>query len=377
MTKAIEYLCIDDQQDATIDPLLDRLAESGEVNFIRQTPIGFDDQLNAIAQRAASSQGRFGLLLDLRLDVDADVDGNRVAYRGPALAQELRTRMAEGNLPSFPIVLWSVNTKFKQSYFSDESSHDLFDAVFGKDDEVTGQSLEVSRKLASLVRGYHGLQGVTAADALVRLGLGGEGESPLYMQFVAQYKLVAKQATHEIAHFLMNELVGIEGLLVTEDMLAARLGIDIQASDEHWKNAKDCLKFTKYSGPFADGWDRWWWYGVEDWWENLSEGQLDLRRATAEERVSFINNSLGVSLVPADPIEATYSTKFSTLCIALNRPLDPVDGFRVVSRSTLPWQETKYVSVYAALERIERSRWRLDPLEKERLTRIKEERGSI
>lgn len=377
MKKAIEYLCIDDQQDATIDPLLNRLSDSSDVAFIRQTPTGLENQLNTIAQQAVSSQGRFGLLLDLRLDVDADVDGNRVAYRGPTLAQELRTRMAEGNLPSFPIVLWSVNTKFKQSYFSDESSHDLFDAVFGKDEEVTGQPVEVGRKLASLVRGYEALHAIGAADALTRLGLGTDGESPLYMQFAAQYKQLAQQATHEVAHFLLNDLVGVEGLLVTEGMLAARLGVDIQASGEQWQKANDCLESTKYSGPFSDGWDRWWWYGVEDWWESLSGEQVDLRRATAEERVSFLNHSLGVRLVPADPIEATYSTKFSTLCVGLNRPLDPVDGLRVVSRSTLPWQETRYVSIFAALERIERSRWRLDPLEKERLARIKEERGSI
>lgn len=375
MKKTIEYLCIDDQQDATIDPLLNKLSDSGSVAFVRHTPIGLEDQLAAIAQRAASSQGRFGLLLDLRLDVDADIDGNRVAYRGPTIAQELRTRMAEGDLPSFPIVLWSVNTKFKQSYFSDESSHDLFDGVFGKDEEVISRPVEVAKKLASLVRGYEALRGISSADALTRLGLDTNGESPIYAQFVAQYKLLSKQATHEVAHFLLNELVGVEGLLVTEDMVAARLGVDIQASGEQWQKVKDCLKPTKYAGPFSDGWDRWWWYSVEDWWESLPDNQNDLRRATAEERVSFLNQSLGVRLSHADPIEAAYSSKFSTLCVGLNKPLDPVDGLRVVSRAALPWQQTRYVSIFAALERIDRLHWRLDPLEKGRLARIKEERG--
>lgn len=375
MKKNIEYLCIDDQQDATIDPLLNRLSDSGDVTFIRQTPTGLEDQLSTIAQQAASSQGRFGLLLDLRLDVDADIDGNRVAYRGPTLAQELRTRMAEGNLPSFPIVLWSVNTKFKQSYFSDESSHDLFDAVFGKDEEVIGQPVEVRKKLVSLVRGYEALRGISSADAMTRLGLDASNESPIYVQFAAQYKQLSGQATHEVAHFLLNELVGVEGLLVTEDMVAARLGVDTQASNGQWQKVKDHLESTKYSGPFSDGWDRWWWYSVEDWWETLSDNQNDLRRMTAEDRVSALNHSLGIGLLHARPIETTYSNKFSTLCVGLNKPLDPVDGLRVVSHTQLPWQETRYVSIYAALERIDRLHWRLDPLEKDRLARIKGERG--
>jgi hypothetical protein len=169
-------------------------------------------------------------------------------------------------------------------------------------------------------------------------------------------------------------LVRAEGLLVTEDMLAARLGIDHEASGDQWESTKKHMDAAKYSGPFSDGWPRWWWFRVEDWWANLGDAQMELRRLTAEERVACLNKLIGVQLTPAGPIQGAYSTKYFTLCAGLNKPLDPIDGLRVVSRSARSWHDTRYVSVHAALERLERSHWHLDPLERDRLAHIKEER---
>ncbi|WP_133164350.1 hypothetical protein [Solimonas fluminis] len=372
----IEYLCIDDQQGITIDPLLGRLSESGTVTFQRSTPRGLEEQLPAIEAFIRSKQGGLtGILLDLRLDVDADESGKRVAYRGPTLAQELRTRMAEGGLPPFPIVLWSVNAKFRQSYTGDESSHDLFDDIYEKDREIAENPALVSKKLAALAHGYAALRGISRENAISVLGLDAEKESPLYLQFLAEYLDAVTRSPSEVGHFLLNDLVRPSGLLITEEMLAARLGVDISASGDQWGQIKSALGQARYSGPFSDGWPRWWWFRVEDWWASLGKQSPEIRRLAAEERVAYLGKMLGLSLTSAKPIEGAASTKYFTLCAGLGLPLDPLDGLKTFKRTTHAWHDASYVSIYAALERIARSQWQLDPLERDRLARIKESRG--
>lgn len=376
MTSNINFLCIDDQSDRTIDPLLKRLVDTGYVSFTRWTPTQLEGQLPAIEAFIAEQGPMYGLLLDLRLDVDADANGNRVAYRGPTLAQELRTRMAEGSIPAFPIVLWSVNTKFKLSYFGDESSHDLFDDVYGKDREIVERPLEVATKLASLANGYNQLRQLNRENAISILVLANEEESAVYSQFLDEYvEIVSSHGAHEVANFLLNELVRVPGLLITEDLLAARLGVDVVASGESWRQIKDFLQSAEYKGPFSEGWPRWWWFRVEDWWATLADKAPNLRRLDSDARVKYLNNALGLGLVSASPIVEGYSKRYFTLCAGTLKPLDPVDGLSVVRRAARTWQDSGFVSVYAALERIGRTLWHLDPLERDRLAQIKEERS--
>lgn len=373
----IKYLCIDDQQDSTIDPLLAKLESDGLIAFERWTPKNLEDQLPAIEGFIRSQNGAFGLLLDLRLDVDVDEHGNRVSYRGPTLAQELRTRMAENQIPSFPITLWSVNTKFQKSYFGDESSHDLFDGVFGKDREVADCPDAVSKKLLALAIGYESLRSLTKESLISTLGLIDEAGSPLYSQFLDEYsQIFMENTTHEVAHFLLNELIKAEGLLVSEEMIAARLGVSISGSGEEWEKLKESFGIARYEGPFYQAWPRWWWFRIEDWWASLQDENNDLGSLTSAERVDFLNKVLSVNLVASQPILPKYSSHFSTLCVGTSAPLDPVDGLRVVRRSSRNWQDTSYVSIHAALERLGRENWRLDPLERDRLAWIKEENGS-
>jgi hypothetical protein len=374
MPTNIKYLCIDDQQDSTIDPLLSRLENDGLISFDRWTPKSLEGQLPAIQQFVAQQSGPFGLLLDLRLDVDADADGNRVSYRGPTLAQELRTRMAEGTITPFPIALWSVNTKFQQSYFGDESSHDLFDDIFGKDREVADQPKVVAEKLASLAYGYHKLRSVTKTNLVSTLGLSEEVNSPLYSQFLDEYSQISiESTTHELAHFLLNDLIRVEGLLVTESMIAARLGVNITNSKDSWETIKEKLQVAKYTGPFCEAWPRFWWFRVEDWWATLESNISELGLLDSHERVTKLNEIFSTKLVASEPILPKYSACFSTLCVGTSLPLDPIDGLRVVRRSSRTWQDTLYVSAHAALERINKDCWRLDPLERDRLAWIKEE----
>ena len=369
---SVDFICIDDQSDEIISPLLERISLDG-LSISREYPVPIDGQIGKIKEFITRADKQaLGLLLDLRIDMDIDPNAQKVNYRGPALAQELRTRMAEGELRFFPIALWSVNNKFQVSYRTDESSHDLFDAVYDKDLDILGRPEEVARELKSLALGYLLImQLIESLDGCGAVGIP-SAESAVYSRFRAELEeLQSRGNVADIAHFLIADLIRRSGLLVSEELFAARLGVDVPLSKESWDSLKESLQSAKYKGPFGDGWDRWWWFSIEDWWFSLFD-KNDLRRLEAHERVARLNERFGFSLQAVAPMREGYSTRFFTQCFATGKPLDPVDGLRVMSIHHKEWHDTRYVSKHAALERIAKEKWRLDPVDIERLEELKE-----
>lgn len=374
----INFLCIDDQRDNTVDTLLKSISEKDGPKFERRTPTEVGEQLDLILQAANQHPGKFGVLLDLRLDMEADSAGNKVPYRGPTIAQELRTRMAEGTaLASFPIILWSIATKFKNSYTGEDTSHDLFDAVYGKDLQIANEPRQVGQEMCALVNGYSCLSEakINRFKSHEILKIPQKLSEGIYLEFTDELDSSLKStATHYSARIIISQLLQHPGFLVDERLLAARLGVDIEASGHCWTKLRDeILVDTLYSGPFSAGWRRWWWSQVEDWWASQGDKRPSLRRVGASERVAFINSSQQLQLVAAKAIKAEYSDKFFTLCAATKKPLDPSDGFRVSISSKRNWQDAIFVSVDAALNRENKESWgRIHPSDRERFSSIKE-----
>lgn len=377
MTPDIKYLCIDDQQDRTVGDLLDGVSNGRSIVFERRTPVEVGLQIQQIISEATANRNAFGLLLDLRLDTEADSSGDKVPYRGPTLAQELRTRMTEGEIvPAFPIVLWTIDENFLKSFCKDETSHDLFDAVYVKDGLITQQPEAVAKEMISLAVGYRVLneskQKKLSADKI--LGLETDDNVGVHAAFLDELAdVLDHRPDHQVVQLLLKQLIQVPGLLVDEVLVAARLGVDVNACHSAWEQLKNQLDQAYYRGPFYEGWERWWWFRVEDWWTTLSEKPPNLRRISAQERVRLLNDRFGLDLVAASPICETDSSKYYTLCVATKRPLDPVDGLRIVQRDRKSWHDTQYVSVHAALERINKENWRIDPMDRERLDRLKEQ----
>ncbi len=127
------FICIDDGKPREIEPLLKTLQDrsKGKITIERKRPAPFEDLVVTIRQADPD-----GLILDLRLDEEADPEGHRARYRGTTLAQDLRTRMSEGDIRSIPIALWSIDWKLKNSFLRDDTVQDLFDQVYDKEMEV-------------------------------------------------------------------------------------------------------------------------------------------------------------------------------------------------------------------------------------------------
>lgn len=379
----IKYLCIDDELNGPADDLLSRIENvRDDIKMDRMIPGVLDVQVKDIVDEAKKNPHAFGLLLDLRLDLVANSEHKRVSYRGPTLAQELRTRMTEKSSPSFPIVLWSIDANFAKSFSKDNTSHDLFDVVYGKDQQILRSPDEVAAEMHALVAGYACLtearRSQRRSTSASILGLQSKEVGGVYGTMVSKLDdAIKNHPIHSAAQIIVKQLIGRSGLLVDQHMLAARLGVDLTVAGDSWPVLLKRLTQAEYSGPFSSGWKRWWWFRVEDWWNGLPKQQINLRGSDADARVKFLNKQFHLSLVASLGIDQSYSTRFFTLCVASEKPLDPVDGLRVVQTDKVDWQDTRYVSVDAALRRVAKEKWKIDPLDRGRFDQIKKTQKAV
>ena len=175
-----------------------------------------------------------------------------------------------------------------------------------------------------------------------------------------------------MAKFIIQEFLDMEGLVISEHLLAARLGIDISQSAD-WNNLLEVLKPCRYYGVFADGWSRWWAGHLQDWWSsNFSE--KNLRSTPSAERVGLIIERFNLkNIVQATKVDKARSDSFWVICSGLKKPIDPVDGLVIAGQDNFyPWQEKKYVSYEAAIHSTLVEEWRqVAPSEKNKLDQLK------
>jgi hypothetical protein len=367
-----KYIYIDDQTPEASEPFARSIESSVKgLSISHQQPIEFSEQLRQLAESSYA-----GLILDLRLDETKNQHGNLTEYRATALAQELRTRATEKRVKDTPIVLLSTNTKFKQSFDRDDTSHDLFDAIFTKE-SVPNNEKGIAITLISLSEGYHSInekKGSNRTFVLELLGLKkpdfGEIDPRIASEFEGQRK---RLPTHEYARFILSHILTPSGPLVDEKTLAAKLGIDIDNSSD-WETFKsEFLSKAEYDGLFREAMPRWWMFKVMRFWTQSIRTEIPLRSLTAKQRVKAIKASTKLSgIQEAQPIENGYSTKYWTLCKGFERPLDPLDGLLTAEPEPKVWQDKPYISIKAALERVKHNEGlRVHAFEKDRLAELK------
>ena len=366
-----KYLYIDDEARSSLESYI-RAVEGGE----EQIQITFDDQ---IMHLLVVLNNYDGLILDWQLDDIPHDSGKRVLFRAGSLAQEIRTKGTSHQVKELPIILWSTKPKLRRSYFSDKTSHDLFDVLYDKGD-VVDRAAKVRKEILSLVRGYERLtQFANHATTFNQvLGVTEEDYKLLNSRFVGHFTRDRSTPTHEYAGFLLKEVLLRPGVVIGEELLAARLGVNSHESSE-WKSLLAQLpKNTEYRGPFCEAWHRWWTVLVEKvWWRSLSSDLPSLSVLNANERVAKLKEYTGLQgLVAATPMAESYGDRFQTICEVSRQPLDPIDGVVMDEKERLPWQERRYLSVDAALERRgQEEELRPHPSEFNRLKEIKESRS--
>jgi hypothetical protein len=363
------YLYIDDDSAERVDGTVEGFKQENFLDVVLNQPNGtWEEQIQFVEQK--EREGMLdGLILDLRLDDYPNAQLKKANFRGTSLAQEIRTRQKEGILKPFPIILFSGNDQVSSSL--ERSGKDLFDICIEKESTNDTNYITYRKKLYALAEGY---KLISAANTKLAEILKVNYEI-IDERFLSELNDLADEPIHVIAHFLINELIKKQGLLINEKVLAARLGIDISQSTD-WTKILNSLSETKYSGVFASGWDRWWMPKIDEWWRNTIEADTYLRSTPTSIRVKLIKEKLGFNdLKPAEKIEKADSDEFWTICKGYNRPLDPVDGLVVEGQENLyPWQDAEFVSIDAAIRRKNNYAWKkVAKLEEERLNELEEQ----
>jgi len=343
----IKYFYIDDESGPSEESALNGFKDAGIIDVERFKLADFKEfglLRNELIRRRERNEFD-GLIIDLRLD-GSGVD--RVDFNATSIAQELRSITARGDIKAFPIILCSTEEKIKNTYTADKSSHDLFDYTFEK--SITPESKRFSRKLLSLATGYDLLNSEKLTPDKIFKGVDTNTLDPRILE---RFDETNKLVVYDYAHFVVKNLFHQRNPLLKDRIVAARLGIDIIASGDNWGALiNKIFSPAKYSGLFSDGWDRWWADNIINIFKDLTGKRLSFLKA--DERVKLLTDKTGITgLVAATPIKHCQSTEFWTICEAYKKPLDPLEGFKIFASSELkPWQESKYLSFDAIVERI-------------------------
>lgn len=368
----INYLYLDDENQQKVQPTIEMLKrKEPSLNIQYGFPEEFSVQIKEIKKHAFD-----GLILDLRLDQLSNDAKKKAGYGAYSLAQELRVRATDGRINDVPIMLCSSELNIQKSYNKENSSHDLFDDLYLKDDFADHSDL-IAKKLVSLAVGYKNITEVSEGKAKNLhkvLGLtDGEAhglDSRIFSRFGES---TSKFPTHLYAMFILKELIKSPGPLLDDAFVCARLGVDITGSPD-WDKLKRKMASSAYTGPFSDAWPRWWWFKVENWWNTLADCPGKLRNLSAAKRVEFLRKSTKLAgLQAAAPIGENYNDSYWTICFALKRPLNPLDGFIIAGDDPKPWQEKQYISLKAAVERTGYTEGiKVNPVEFERFQKYKD-----
>jgi len=315
-----------------------------------------------------------GLILDLRLDIKVN-GGERADYKAFAFAQEYRTLTTDGKVTDIPIILITTDHKFASLYLRDNTSHDLIDYYFIKE-EVPDQ-LSIGDMLVDFAKGYKKLNEINSLGRK-RLIEGLSCSAPLFLDDRCGSRFgVKKHPTHDYAGFIFKKIIQHPGLLIDENTLAARLGVDITNSPD-WQKLLGALGGEcEYKGVFGYAWKRWWGSFVEDWWKEKVKSKEFLQHLSAEKRVEILMQRFDLPhLNAAKPISEGYSTSYWTICEQSRLPLDPVDGIVIDEPDEpQPWQNRRYISISAALENGKGAKFQPHVLEKERIKQLKASHG--
>lgn len=358
---------IDDADNLKVRGTISGLEAEGELNITHDQPTGvWETQLTPFLDSSFKEDYQ-GIILDLRLDDFNSSKSPLSKYKGTSLAQELRTLMKEKRLSEIPIVLLSAEHNLKESF--DLTGNDLFDIVQSKEHL---QPMNFRNELVALAEGYERLRDEISPTKISAISnILNKNIEDIDVRFVAKLQSLLQSPIHQIASFLIRHLIGKNGILISESLLAARLGIDLENST-HWNDLLIHLDDFSYKGVFDSGWKRWWMHDIDTWWTKVYNSKL--RQLSASDRVKILIESTKLSNIrAATPFQMARSDKFWSVCSGSNIPIDTIDGLLVSNQDHLyPWQDREYVSFYEAVNRTNVEKWKdVSPLEKVKLEQIK------
>lgn len=368
-----KFLYIDDNIEENAKGIIVGLEKKDELTVVFDNPKG-DWEKERERVMSGDFKGYNGLILDLNLEETPNKEKETSHYKGSSLAQEIRNLSKAGIIKEIPIVLLSSTVNIEK-YF-DRTNEDLFDLIVSREKLNENKNfISMRQKLISLSIGYELILKCKKDKNLLEL-FKYDVNNKEDARFVEEVKTVIESPTHTTSSFIIKNLLEKSGILISETILATRLGIDKDKSKD-WSNV--VAKFVKfvYKGVFSEGWQRWWMSGLENWWTTELEIKESLRSTKASKKIELLKEKLElVDLVALTKAEKSKSETFWTNCIGSGVAIDTIDGLLVAGQDNyFPWQDKSYVSIEEALiPKRNKCNWKdLSPFEKHKLEILKKQ----
>ncbi|RYU68089.1 hypothetical protein ERW51_10305 [Aliivibrio finisterrensis] len=263
----------------------------------------------------------------------------------PAIAQYYRSLSIDNSSLCLPVVLLSNDTKI-HGFYDDFTSHDLFDFFIIKEN-LSENKEKYSLLMKEHIESYKFISTLQAREEdlteLLKVPKKLELDiDPRIKETLRNKKY--KSNIYMASKFIFNNVVKSIGVLIGEDVLSARLGID--KSSESWDELCSQLKECEYTGIYSGSYRRWWADGIEVWWNETIEESNHLRRFNSEEKLTVICSKLpGLKLKKVEGDLNTKTDNFWTICQCSLLPVDPSEAFEIQADLTLmPWLDTQYYS---------------------------------
>ena len=337
---AVKYLYIDDELDSVVKGIKKNLSSHPEKLVItHEKALEWEKQIQFIQNEIPNYDG---ILLDLKLEF---VDGQALYHYAPALAQQLKTLIKKGSITKdFPILLCSTDDNLRK--YHDKTGEDLFAECFdkmrlgSKDISKFIEHAKAYRQISDNPNNIKELLAVDSNDADI-------------LEEVSQY-FERLESVHEKADFLLREVIKPTGILIDEDTLAIRLGIDNSTAKE-WNDFTTLLSSCQYNGIYAHYTKErhWWMRGIFQWWQSNFPSAKPLPLLSTSEKLEIINHNLNLDLKPIILPEYHESSRLWYKCSnliletkdATKRiiPLAESDGLTYLSPH-YPWQDRNYIS---------------------------------
>ena len=326
-----KYIYIDDEDIASVQSIIDGLNGAGIIEVFRM-PLKQGIKTDEIYQDLKTEEYD-GIIMDYMLNGGGPY---QIGSNSNPIAQYVRD-LAEGG-KSCPIVLCSTNENLQKQLNSGYTSNDLYDYQFEKSLKINYK--RESELLDSLANGYKQISNSKSEirNILAR-DIAGLDPRP-FEPFMCAETIQIKQC----ADLVLQDFFKYAGMLMSEDVLCARLGI---AQTGSYADIVSVFAPAKYSGVFNE-------FGQYYWTDIVNRIFYDifgtsLASVDAVRKIELLGQRFTTATLELAPMdEYSVSKNFWTVCDVTKVALDPMEGYRLKEKTILkPWQEPRYVSFSA------------------------------
>ena len=337
----MDWLFIDDSREDR-DSFARALSQGGIVSV---TAISATEARSRLAE---SNLAAAGLLMDIDLSNESESKES-----GLGLTADIRAAQHRETTPPFPIVRFSYRDKVAANIGSDSSSDDSFDLKIDKDRlSNDGVIAAVQQKLLGVAEVY---AGVGKASTAAVFGLS-EEQWDTWGSRTFSEELRLSDRTYVRARLIVQGLV-TPGFLISDDILAARLGVHREKS-KGWDDLTKVLESISYSGLASTCFRRWWARGLEEWWSEIAPDSplagtniMDRHAGLSQRFEGLVPLKMREDSPGQRPwrgCELTYEETGEFL------PLDPSRAVRFRLRMTVPdWADPTYAALGPAIKHAE------------------------